>query len=429
MKIKNILALLSILGLSSLTSCDKAGSAKTLERTELNPPGFLYTQTLDSKIQLRFTTANVEDDFKGYYVFGAKKSLSELTALVKYPKGTDILDTGIPYCADNSAFFEAFGLKATDKFCDTEDKTVSAEAENSFRQGFIQEETTPEETATKTTEEGVTNFLSCEENADQTQENATKMSLPLTGPSTQVQKCTVSKVFDGTALTDIVNGSNMTFVIFAVKGDNLDAISWSSNAVEDASSKTVIKSRGIEISEKQFQKITVSFSGDDVTASISETGTACDTKTLCQVFEKNAEPNNEHTIWIARDDTSNNYKQRVFVSAADGSLTFPYVSIRPRGAQTFDPLGDTAISRRAPSDEPLVDTAEKSYYIGDGTTFAAYGNQVFDLKFDRQASGINYGKLIVESISYSGTATAPGTATVTVSLIVQPGNGIGHYFW
>ena len=47
---------------------------KTDSKSDLNPPGTLWTVTQDSSIELRWTAGNVEEDFKGYYVFAVEKS-------------------------------------------------------------------------------------------------------------------------------------------------------------------------------------------------------------------------------------------------------------------------------------------------------------------------------------------------------------------
>ncbi len=72
------------LGLAALSlafvGCDDSSSSdpKTVNRSELNPPMGLTTVTGDKKIQLRWSAANAEDDFKGYHVFAVAKTVGRL---------------------------------------------------------------------------------------------------------------------------------------------------------------------------------------------------------------------------------------------------------------------------------------------------------------------------------------------------------------
>src|SRR5690606_15665340 len=125
MKVTNILKASMILGAGLLAAAcsDSKSDPGTESKSDLNPPGTLWTVTKDKAIELRWTAGNVEEDLNGYYVFVTEAS--KVTVKPTYPAGVNTALSGVPRCADNSKFFEQFGFKPSEKECE-DDTAVPA---------------------------------------------------------------------------------------------------------------------------------------------------------------------------------------------------------------------------------------------------------------------------------------------------------------
>ncbi len=399
----------------TFVGCDgSTDNPATVERDELQSPLFLYTVTGEDSIKVRWTAGNFEEDFKGYYVFATKKSISELTSLVKYPStSVDITKSGIPRCADNSAFFEAFGLPASETDCEgAEEESSSGGSDSESFQGLQDEDSSSSgETAT---EDKLANYLQCTGQAD------AAPSLPAEAPTSGYQECEIKKAYDGTELADIAAGEVLTIFAVAVMNDDLDKISWTSNVVEDAGSLEVFKDDISISANKKFVTIDFDFTSG-ITATVSSEADCGDTTANpeCYVSKQNVNTSKTSSIFLARDG-GGTYTQRIHASTPANSN----IKILARGPQNYDADKDESTDR-APGDEPVEESTSSSVYVSNGTTQVVYGNQVFDLYIDNSGDK-HYGKLVVNSISYASEALT-SASTVNVTVIVQPKAGVLHY--
>ncbi len=391
--------------------CGKGTTAdpETLTKDALNPPGNLFTVTKSAEIELRWTTGNAEDEFKGYFVFGTTKTFAELKALVKYPTGAaDKIDrVGIPRCVDNSKFFEAFGLKATDRKC-----------EGGEPEKFL----LADEAAAA---EKLENYLQCGANTDK------NPSVVVTsGISTEIQKCAVKKAYDATtgAQVSLANGTVYSFMVVSVKGSDLTEVSWTSNVVEDAPSATALTGSA-ELSNYQFTKITFNLTA--ATAAFSTTVEDCtgtgdssaSTDGRCGLSQQNANAVTEPTIFLGRAQSANSYvkhPQRLYISVSS-QQTGDAIALQARGPQTLDKKedgGDDSKVPRIARDEPVTT------YATAGIKEIVYNNQVFDFQITK-GTDVYYGKVVIGDVTYADDNESK--ATVEVNVVMQPGKNIVHY--
>jgi hypothetical protein len=401
---------------ASVLACGGGSTSdpKTADRNELYAPNGLISVTRPSKassIELRWSASNAEKDFKGYLVFGTTKTLSDISGKVAFPKdASDMLARfGVPRCEKNTGFFQAFGLSESKADCGDDVAKDAAETNLTAEEEETKDEDKPEVLA---------NFIKCSENTE-TAENKGKVSLAATPPATDMQTCTVNEVYNGTELVPIVDGTPMTFVVFAVMGDDFDKISWSSNVVEDASSTTLsgFDGKDIKLDTAKFVKVEFAGSGSAITATAADAVACTVATTFCQILGKNGESSAKPAIYISRDNTSATHTQRIFVSIPTQGAT-SNIELQARGAQTS--WENDKFSGSIPGDAPT------SSYDKTGVTFVVYGNQVFDFKLTTGGI-VNYGKIIFESVDYAGAKTTE--ATIKTTIIVQPGDGVKHYLW
>ncbi len=399
----------------SMLGCDKGTSSDptTDDQSEFNPPGQLQTVTGDGKIELRWIAGNGEKDFQGYHVFGAKLTVAEVKELATFPTGADIsAGASIPRCKDNSALFEKFGFAATETECETsiskaKEKADSVASANKDLRGarfsalnLLADDdlNTNKSTKTPKTEEPITFNLKCEGEASTNVSRAASE-----GKSYGVQSCVVSKLSDGSALA---NGSTYTFFVVAVKGSSFNNISWVSNLAQDTPAKA--STATLSLAAQKVAKITVDTTSFAATAA---SPVDCDAA-MCALTTAN---NTSGTaIYVGRDTLATN-PQRVNVSSTGD------IKLQARGPQTYDPTKPDEVSVSIPGDQ-----ATTSYETA-GTKFAVYGNQVFDIELTN-GSATHYGKLVVSSLGYSATNDKTNTtASVTVTLIMQPKAGSVDY--
>jgi hypothetical protein len=412
---RDILAATTLL---SALACGDGSTSNptTADRNELYAPNGLISVTRPAKpstIELRWSASNAEEDFKGYLVFGTTKPLADISGKVAFPEGAKAMlsSFGIPRCVKNTEFFEAFGLAKTDSDCGDEEKKAADDA-SSFALLAAEEDTTAAADADK--KEVLANFLACGENTA----NTDKVSLSGKAPTTDMQTCTVSKVFNGTELVPITDGTPMTFVVFAVMGDDFDEISWSSNVIEDASSTTLtgFDSKEIKLAVKEYVKVGFTVSSSSITAT-ADAPAACPTEAFCKILGVNSESNAAPAIYISRENKSTTHTQRIFVSIPTQGTT-SQIELQARGAQTA--WDGEKFSPSIPGDAPT------SSYDKTGVTFVVYGNQVFDFKL-KNGSSVNYGKIVFESVDYAEDKTSE--ATIKTTIIVQTGADVQHYLW
>jgi hypothetical protein len=400
----------------ALVACDgKKDDPKTFSANDLNPPNGLITMTGDKSITLRWTSANTEEDFQGFHVFGVKKKLSTVQALTHtYPKLNnkivDVASGSLPRCADNTLLFEAFGFQASDKDCEGAVKETEDSADLSLTEG-------QEESAAA--EEKLDNLIKCAAGSSASGTAAVgndNISLPVTGTALGENVCVVDTLSDDSALA---NGDTYTFFVVAVKGSDFTGISWTSNFVEDTP-RPVLFSGDVKIAVQKYAmipdaKITAMapFTAADITSG------SCDSAGLiCKVNKDNTSAT--AGLYIGRHGASStfNYPQRLFLSTSSTSD----ITLELRGPQTMDPMSPGEISDTIPGDE----AADTTTYSNDGHKFALYGNQVFDMKFV-VGGETHYGKIVVHTPTLA-TATDPASEmTVQVTILAQTAKDIRHY--
>ena len=399
-------------------SCGDTNNPSTENKADLNPPTNLHSLNLADTIELRFNGSNTESDFQGYYVFGTKTPWSEMQALIKYPTNaaTDadgnarawFDSTGIPRCTDNDAFFAKFGMGASNVACEGSGVSESDDSSSS-----------------DDSEEEVNEFknliLQC--SAPETALDLSIVKGDAYKPGA-LQKCSVNKVWypslDTPAQVAIEAGSEYTFFAVSVMGSKFDSISWTSNIIAAASSKTASDSEEVTLNAGEFKKIT--FDMTALTASIDTTASAC-TGNICTIAKANSQESNAPTLWIGRASSGTTYTQRTLVS--DSQHTSSSLFLRARDSKVTDPNGTdpTAVTARIPAAWPSDITA------ADGIVNPVYGQDVLDFKITHDSKSY-YGKLVIEDISYadeSGAVGNFGTATVKLSVILQTGAGVMHY--
>ncbi len=401
---------------AGLAACDKGSSndPSTNDQSEFNPPGLLQTVTGDGKIELRWIGANAEKEFQGYHVFGAKTTVDEVKSLATFPSGADIsAGASIPRCKDNNELFAKFGFAATETECETsiskaKEKAETITAGKDFTDiqfsavNLLADDdlntgsgTTPTES-----EEPITFNLKCEG------ESSTSVSRAAAdGKAIGVQSCVVSTLSDGTALA---NGETYTFFVVAVKGAKFNNISWISNLVQDTPAKNAL-STTLTLDQSKFVKLTI----DPTTFAVTAADQVACTDNVCKITTTNGTAGT--ALYLGRDNTSATYKQRLIVSST-GSI-----KIQARGPQTYDPTKPDDVSASIPGDQATTS------YASAGTKFAVYGNQVFDIQLT-SGSNINYGKLVVSSITYADNASNTSQASVAVTVIMQPKTGSVDYW-
>lgn len=393
----------------TLAACDggETSNPATVKKDELNPPGNLVTLTGDSEITLWFTNGNAEENFKGYYVFAAKKKLADLAgSALKYPTGVNVSKGGqFPRCKDNSAFFVQFGFKASESDCDGADEPATPAKTGST---LMADEPAKAEV--------LDNWVKCSESAADA-----KLSL-VKKPKTDMgaTKCTIKEAWSGTAKEAIKNGEVITIFVAAVAEDDFSKVSWSSNFVEDAASKTARlatepltvpadKFLALKFNSSSFDAVTVDAAATcpgNLTAPTADQASKDAHKAgPCAVTGTNATATN--AIFIARDARSLSHPERLFISTSNSS--------------EFEiEMVNNSADARMPGDEPSTDHT----YAGKGTKILVLDNSIFDFKWTT-GGNTRFGKIAIGNIEYASDNESD--ATVPVTIIMQPGAGVAHY--
>ncbi len=420
MQVKNMLKIGMIAGAVLLAAAcgDKASDPGTESKSDLNPPGTLWTVTQDGGVELRWTAGNVEEDLNGYYVFAVDatkvSAAGAILAAVKptYPAGANLALSGVPRCLDNTKFFEAFGFTATDKECedDTAPAAGAATAGATLQGGsnLVQDPAPAEGDEV----EILKGFAKCEAGS------SADISLTAVAPVVKTQKCLIKKLGDAAA-TPLANGKTYAFIVMAARDDR-SKVSWTSNIIFDTPSadglpadSTVVIGVGqvatVDLSTVATGKGTLSAAAD-----CGASGAALSPCDRISISNTVAAAGAKVFLSRAAATGGGDYKQRLYVSGSETGS----VKIQPRGPQTWDPM-NKATANRIPGDEAA------STYPAPGTKYVVYNNQVFDVEITA-TGGIYYGKLIVNDVTYADTAPT-SAATLDVALVLQPEAGVRHY--
>ncbi len=418
MKLKNIF--ISSITFLALAACGgESSNPDTASRDDLQSPKDLLSVTGDSKIELRWTGFNAEKELRGYHVFGAATTLADLASKVTYPKTysvSELADAAIPRCEGNSAFFEAFGLPASDAKCEDDTATESG-TEEEFR--LTQEE--EEEGATENADEPLTSKLSCAD-AD-----STNVSLPAEAPSLGRLSCTLTKVKDAAgAEVAIENGTTYVFFVVAVMGDEFNEISWTSNIIEDIPSKTVMDDMELTLKantgSNNAEYVPVTIASDLAAIETAPAAAACGTSTardhFCRLSTENSASDTGNIIYIGRDNFSASNQQRLFISAPSAGK----IKLQPRrrAARQSDLPGGGTDKVRLPGD-----MATDSY--GAKSKFQILGDQVFDIEYT-VGSQKYYGKIVITDVNYADAADKTSEVTLKATIVFQTAAGKRYYF-
>jgi len=390
----------------ALAACGGSSSdPKTEARSDLNPPSGLTSVSAPAagKIELRWNAVNTEKEFKGYHVFGIKSSIAALAGKAKYPASADLASQSLPRCEDNNELFKAFGF--------TKDSTKGCKGDTATDDKF----TSGSDLKMADEEEKLLSASPCAANS------AEGISYSATPSTKATHVCAVSKVWNGTALEDMVAGETYTFFVVSVLGDSLNKISWTSNFIQDTPPTSVF-SGDVKLGEKKagYFEFDLAALGTALTATAFDNGGTDCTSPVCSIYEKNSVSMTANSgkarFYLGRGtNASGAHAQRIVISAPNedngGKLSYAY-----RGRQTLDPANPSVISTSIPGDQAATATNEGPY-ITNGIKTVVYGNQVFDLRFTN-GSVVNYGKVIIKDPTYaSDTQTAE--ATVNVTILIQ----------
>jgi hypothetical protein len=387
-------SMLLILFCCQFFACEgETSNPATASKSDLAPPGNLRAITHSTKIELRFQSANTEDDFRGFYVF----SRDAATALpsVSFPTtGIDTSLTGVPRCKKNNDFFVAFGLPTAEEISCPDDAEEAAPAAAETMGSSLKQDAA----------EKLTGWKKCDE------EKGTDVSLTAKAPSTGEITCTVSGLTDGTTYQ---------FVVFSVMGEDLKKVSWSSNVAEDTPA-TLALDATLELEHGEYHTITLAPDAATPSASVGAAASACGSANpICQLSSNNGTATSAPTIYIGRqpDNTASttDYPQRLFISASSAAASPNVVIIQPRGPQID--LGGVDVMGLPGG------MAAATYPSAAGGKFAVYDHQVFDFQVD----GKYYGKVVVYDVTLA-TATDPTSkASLKVKVVMQPTASVRHY--
>ncbi len=397
-----------------LQSCADGSDPDTLTRDELSPPLNLVTVTGSEAVELRWNAQNFEDELQGYHVFMlADKSIAQIVAdgtLPEYPAKeytAELLrQASIPRCKENNSFYALFGVEAgSDESC-----------ESSL---LLQDDTD--------TEDEKSSILA----AKQTCYDPENPETNLGNDNISVLKVAGSEYSDGEGIQrclikGLTNGSNYTFFVVAVLGDDFDEISWSSNLVDDTPAPA-LHDADITIPTQNYLSVTISLvsaPSATVSAAANCPYTSNDANNFCSILRSNNEATDaDNRIYIARDNFSDAYPQRLALSTSSNGN----IQLIGRGPMTIDPLlGADTIASRIPGDAAI--TWAEGVYYDKGTVLGVYENSVFDFVLTNGGSNY-YGKLILHSYNYASTTDKSSDLTVKLSVIFQPAAENTNYLY
>lgn len=410
----------SILILSSImmaSACDDVGDPDTTARDELSPPLGLTTVTGNEQIELRWDAQNFESELQGYNVFMiSNKSIEEIAAdstiLPQYPElasgyaSANVLrQASIPRCSSNNDFFTAFGItQTTDVSCTDSSSiflnspTINLQDTNEEQAAFSSAKQACFDPDNESSELGNTNLSLAKGSGSFQDGNGT-------------QRCLIK---------GLTNGTNYTFIVVAVLGDDFDQISWTSNLADDTPAPSLYN-QSVTLTSDFFRTVTIAENNGSLTATVSDEA-SCPTGTgsQCLITTTNTQTSNNNSIYISRD-LSSSYPQRVLVSTE----TAGNIQILERGPLTYDQDTQTNTSS-IPGD--MAADSSSAPYLDKGFIFPVYEQTVIDFVYTPSGSSSNYyGKLVFGDYSYANDSNE-GVLTVPVTVIAQPTAGNRNYF-
>lgn len=398
MKFFGILMTLAVLGLAACGT--DSSNPKTQGMADLNPPRKLVTVTGDKQIQLWWSSGNVEDGFKGYSVFAYKGTMASLltalpTGTSLYPKSVNLATGSIPRCKDNNTIFTKFG------FTTASDTDCSGGLLSSVIGGStgLQLAATP-----------VTNLVACYDPAAPTTKLGNdQISMLVSGTSLETKKCLVKAIKVNGTDENLINGATYTFFAVAVKGDSYDAMSWTSNFVEDTPSADVY-SGTVTLPYGKSVFFPLAQTTAAITTPITTPTIDNCTAGVCALTGTNSESANG--IYIGRDSTTG-YKQRLFISTS----TLGTTSIQLDNPVTPD--GSLLTPPRHPGDKAIVYSA--GAYLGKGERMDVKGNEVFDIAVGLAGgTSYHYGKIVITNVALATPTNNQSDITFNVTIIMQP---------
>ncbi len=411
-------------------ACDKGetGDPATEDRSDLNPPSGLVSITGDGQITLRWRGNNTEDDFKGYDVFMYAGDITEGTDLYSFPSAdADLAQASLPRCADNSSLFVAFGFDPTDRECggtssDDDSSSDDADALMLVTQDDDDDDADDDD---DTADEALASIVKCETGSTE------NISLEVAeGDGLGPQTCVIKTLPDGT--TAVANGTTYSFFVTSVMGDDYETISWTSNFVVDTPAKAVFSGnltfesgKGLFLPIAKLQEAVASTSLTSIDAIDADDfeSAACPSNSYCTIGSSNGS-SNDAGLYFGRLGGSK--PLRIFFSTPEASgdaIKYAY-----RGAQTFDPGGDSDFSTTIPGDQAAEDTDSSSPYLANGSLTPIYQNQVFDIAvWDDSASTLNYGKVVFGARTVEDSDDTDSDVTIPVTILMQEATGVRHY--
>ena len=379
---------------------------------------------------LQWTVTNTEDDLKGYNVYVAESNLTDLQAKVSsgFFKGLDLSKQQVRRCKETSDLFSVFGFKPDadqakkdcDDFIDEDAKDSNPESKSGAAGS--------DAGGTKLTDgEAAPTFVKCRA-GNGADVSASKLSVDiLKALDVEFQKvptdlakrvgleleCRIpknTKLSDGK--TGFANGKSYVAFVVAVKGDDSEEISYTSNFVED-SPAVYSKLEFTGILPDKILPLSLTVESEKVTGQV-DAPEAADLKncTDCGVGDL-AKPAgsqlSSNQFAIAGDSTGSNSKRLWLV----GSSNVGFLSAKPRN--------DYANGREGifePGDSVLRSS-------GDGTSGYVALNQhivpgaLFYVRVGSDSSSYNYGKLYFQTL----TVDAEKGQGFTAFLAIQPTPG------
>jgi hypothetical protein len=243
-----------------MAGCGSSSSKdpKTVLKSDLNPPAQLVSVTDDQKMVLQWTITNTEDDIVGYNVYVAKGDLNTLASKLAGTAfaNVDLGKQQVRRCNDTSALFSVFGFdpkaKQAQEDCDEFEEEAGgtppasasgAQASSGSDLPLADKEST--ETGTFVACQNFKNGaslaapgkLSIDINKaiDVEGEPLSKNLANRVGVNLSCQIPSDATLSDGSK--GITNGTNYVAFVVAVKGDDANEISYTSNFVQDTPAK------------------------------------------------------------------------------------------------------------------------------------------------------------------------------------------------
>jgi hypothetical protein len=445
------------LALAALGACggDKtSGDPEVISKGDLNPPANLASITDDEKMMLEWIITNTEEDVVGYNVYVAEGSIEELQGKLSGSlTALDLSSQQIRRCKDTATLFKVFGFDENadqaKKDCDdfgTEDDTPTgasasagaaapapsagadgvnlADADDSALGSMVKctDGTTDLGTAGKLS-------VSIEKGLKSVGVGSTKRE-DRVGAALRCVIPSGAKLSDGK--TGFKNGTKYVAFVVAVKGDDADAISYTSNFVEDVPARyarisfdnlATGKYRPFSIPTASG-KVTGAF--DDATDAPATADIACPTDSAtdfdaansCRLGRGLAFTSVTAPAFAFVSDAQTG-SQRVFVSGQKDKVFL--LPARPRN--DYAKADGASFAARPGIQEPGDAVLAYANGVGQyqsGVNLEAAPGSLYHVAVRNDDGTYNYGKLYVQTL---GTKLPAGTKSVTAWFALQPAVG------